>query len=277
MTYVFVGGSQRSGTSIMQQLLCQSPLANPYVYEASYVRLLVNVHRTSRDSWSKNFESYFGDRQGLYQFNSLIVRAFLEHARQHLNQCTHLVLKEPHLTMVWPDLFELVPDARFLLMIRDPRDIVASLIEVNQRHQASQQLPADGDGRDIADLCRQVIAFYAPALNCQDPGFKRQLGVVIYENLVTNPQQTLADISAFTGIDFTDVDTTATPKSGHVDTKQLQSEQTYAPWLTSLSGKPVSETRIGNHRRILQPAEIAEVEEHCAALMASFGYQSTTA
>jgi hypothetical protein len=271
MGWIFVGGSQRSGTSVMQQLLCQSSLTNPYIFEASYLRQLVTVYRDARNSFRGNDSSYFRDETDLREFNSLLVRAFLEHTRRHLNDCTHLVLKEPHLTQVWPDLYELVPESVFLLMIRDPRDVIASMIEVGERQKAAGQSYLFTQ-RNIPQLCQHFISFYSPVLNVEDPEFKSRLAIILYENLASNPDQTLKEISSFTGIDFQSIDTTAQPESGLVNYEQLAASKHYSPWSTEVSGRKVSESRVGNYRNVMTPSEIAQVEELCEPFFDWFQY-----
>jgi hypothetical protein len=276
MAWIFVGGSQRSGTSVMQQLLCQSPLTNPYIFEASYLRQLVTVYQDASLSFRGNYSSYFKDETDLREFNSLLVRAFLEHTRQHLNNCTHLVLKEPHLTRVWPSLYELVPEAVFLLMIRDPRDVIASMIEVGERQKAAGQSYLFTE-RNIQKLCDHFIGFYAPALNVTDPGFRERMAIVLYENLATNPAQALKQISGFTGIDFEAIDPAASPESGLVSYQQITSSKHFSPWATELSGQKVSESKVGNYRNVLTPSEIAQVEEHCEPFFDWFNYSRRAA
>jgi len=137
MSLILVGGSQRSGTSATQQLLCQLPEANPYLYEASFLRMQVACYADAKATFSNNHASYFGDVQNLRNFQSGVVNAFLDNTAAVHGGCEHLVLKEPHLTMYWPQLYELVPDAWFLMMIRDPRDVIASMISVGERTTCS--------------------------------------------------------------------------------------------------------------------------------------------
>ena len=139
MATIFVGGCQRTGTSAVQQLLCQLPEANPYLHEAAFVRMQVTCYAEARQSFDNGHDGYFGSRENLRQFQAGVVQAFLEHATRILGGCKHLILKEPHLTMLWPFLFELVPDAHFLLLMRDPRDVIASMIQVGERQKAVGQ------------------------------------------------------------------------------------------------------------------------------------------
>jgi len=199
MTYIFVGGSQRTGTSIAQQMLCQHPEVNPYLYEASFLRQLVSCYTEARNNFNQNYACYFENIQNLRDFNAGVVRAFLENVSQRLGNVEHLILKEPHLTMFWPYLFELVPDARFLMMVRDPRDVVASMIQVGERQREIGQQYMFVK-RDVAELARHFLSFYEPAFSSTDQRFLAQLGVVHYEELVNDPQQTMRDITAFTGV-----------------------------------------------------------------------------
>ena len=186
------------------------------------------------------------------------------------------MLKEPHLTRVWPELYELVPDSIFLLMVRDPRDVIASMVEVGQKQAQIGQRYLFTQ-RNIPELCQRFLAFYAPALNITDSGFRDRLAIVLYENLARNPRQTLKEISGFTGIDFESIDVSDAPDTGHVTQEVLSRSAHYAPWATELSGRKVSESKIGNYQNVLTPSEIAEVEEHCAPFFEWFQYERRAA
>jgi hypothetical protein len=45
----------------------------------------------------------------------------------------HLIIKEPHGSLGAPLLMEALPESRMILLIRDPRDVVASSIDANSR------------------------------------------------------------------------------------------------------------------------------------------------
>lgn len=275
MAYIFVGGSQRTGTSIAQQMLCQLPSANPYVYEASFLRLLVSCYTEPRNNFNNNHASYFEDVQSLRRFCSGVVHAFLENAQRRLNNCEHLILKEPHLTLYWPYLYELVPKAKFLMMVRDPRDAIASMVSVGERQKALGQKYLFAD-RDIPQMCNHFLSFYKPAFGVETEAFRNQLAVVHYEELVGDPGQTMRDIANFTGLPFDQIDTSAHPEHGHVTNDQITSDSVYSPWATEVSGKKLSKGRVGNYANVLTDAEIAEVEENCSDFFGWFGYQKVS-
>lgn len=275
MANIFVGGSQRSGTSLMQQLLCQLPAANPYVYECAYLTSLVGCYGEARRHWGRNHASYFGDPEGLRGFHSLITKAFLDYTAARLGDCQHLVLKEPHLTMLWPELFELAPDSVFLLMVRDPRDVIASMVEVGQKQRAigQQYLYVD---RNIAHLCDHFLSFYGPCWDCSHPEFRRRLAVVRYEDLVGDPQGTLRQIAGFTGLPFDQIDPFQPLAAGHVNPEANANSRLYMPWVTEVSGQQVSTSRVGNHLRVLSEAEIRQVESRCRDFCEWFQYRRSS-
>lgn len=276
MAYLFVGGSQRTGTSIAQKLLCQLPEANPYLYEASFLRQLVTVYADARNNFSANYSSYFGDLQNLTNFNSGVVHAFLENATQCLGGVQHLILKEPHLTLVWPWLFELVPEAMFLMMVRDPRDAIASMVQVGERQKKAGQNYLFVK-RDIRGLCQHFLSFYQPAFAVRNQKFRSQLAVVHYEELVSDTAQTMRDIARFTGLPFDRIDPHADLDDGYVKTKHTKASPLYSPWVTEVSGKPVSRSRVGNYRTVLTEKEVAIINQECAEFIGWFGYDRKVA
>ena len=276
MTYIFVGGSQRAGTSIAQQILCQHPDANPYVFEASFLRQLVCCYSGARNNFNQNHVSYFGDVQSLRNFNSGVVHAFLEQVQARLGNQRHLILKEPHLTLVWPYLFELVPEALFLMIVRDPRDAIASMVQVGERQKSAGQ-NYEFVHRDMPQLCRHFLSFYEPAFAVKDKQFRQQLAVVHYEELVNDPAQMLRDIATFTSISFDQIDTGQTPDPGYVQHETTAKSAMYSPWMTEVSFQKLSKTRVGNFRNVLTPVEVTQVEDHCAEFFEWFGYRRQAA
>lgn len=274
MAVIFVGGSQRTGTSIAQQMLCQLPSANPYIYEANFLRQLVQCYADAKNNFGNSHESYFGDVSSLRGFSAGVVLAFLEQTKKRLGGCEHLVLKEPHLTMLWPALAELVADAKFVLMVRDPRDVIASMVQVGEKQQRLGQNYIFAR-RDIPQLCRHFLSFYAPALSCQDTDFRSRLGVARYEELATDPAQALRGLARFTGLPFDEVDVTTKPTEGMVSTHETRTNPQFSPWVTELNGQALSTSRIGRHVDVLTPDETEQIETLCGEFFSCFNYQPT--
>ena len=190
MALFFIGGSQRSGTTMLQTILCQDESVNPLIQEPKYFRHLISAYKFGKDSFKGETRDYFTDMAEYTAFNTRIVRSFLKQTRALFPGTKHLVLREPHLTMLFPELAELLPAARFICVVRDPRDVIASMIEVGQRldHPSLNQdvMARLFRSRDMAAISRHFLSFYKPVLRCRQPGFRRRLHFLRYEELVKN-------------------------------------------------------------------------------------------
>lgn len=270
MTTFFVGGAQRSGTTLLQGLLCSGETTNPLIFECFLLEHLIQAYRKGRYNFDEIGYPYFNDVAAFQGFYARAVGDFLEQTRARYAPAEHLVLKETNLTRVFHDLFELVSDAKYIVSVRDPRDVIASLIAVGEK------LP-DGNAnkwfaeRDMKRLANYYKGFYRAVLAAPHPEFRNNLLFVKYEDLATNPQQQVARLSEFTGIpfDFADGDGPWRRNQWDFDERpQWNSES----WRSELWGKDVSDSNIGKFREILTDAEIAALERECADIFHIFGY-----
>jgi hypothetical protein len=274
MRTIFVGGSQRSGTTLLQTILCASGATNPMIGEAKYFRQLVQAYVFGKRQFASETRDYFKDPEELRAFHGGLVQAFLEHTRARFAGAQHLVLKEPHLTMLFPEIAELLPEARFVCVVRDPRDVIASMIEVG-RKLAAEGIADDAMGRlfvrrDMAALSRHFLSFYVPALRSASPGFMERCLFLRYEDLVQKPEATLKQVADFTGLDLASIDAAADPGTGEVDFDKVNAYR--KAWVTKLYGRKADASRIGAFRKVLQPAEVAAVVQNCRGLMTRFNY-----
>ena len=272
---LFVGGSQRSGTTLLQRLLCQAPGTNPLVGEAKYLRNLVAAYRQALRAFDVETRFYFRSRGELRQYHAGIVEQLLAHVRGMYPGAHHLVLKEPHLTLYFPELAELLPQARFLVIVRDPRDAVASMVRVGERLRASG---ADDiftrmfSLRDMGALGRHYLSFYEPVLRAAgDAVLAGRLLIVRYEDLVNDPGHTLAEAGRFAGVDVSALDLTQGDDSEALEARR---DAPYKrAWLTGLDARAVTDERIGASRKVLSEAEMRTLVATCRSFMERFGYR----
>lgn len=274
MGYFFVGGGQRSGTTLLQTILCQDPSVNPLIQEAKYLRHLVQAYKFGKMHYETETRDYFRDAAAYEQYNARIVRDFLKNTRTLFPKARHLVLREPHLTMLFPELGALLPRAKFLCVVRDPRDVIASMIRVGEKLDA-QGAKGDSMARlftshDMAALSRHYLSFYAPALGARQPGFRARLLVLRYEDLVREPAQEVEKLRAFTGIRLADFDPDKDPDTGRVD--HGKGSQYQRAWKTEHDGRKITDATIGTFADTLKPEEIAAVQEHCKGFMSKLRY-----
>lgn len=258
---------------MLHTLLCQDGGVNPPISEAKYLQTLVLAYHIGLADFDAKTRDYFGDREDFRRFHGGMVGQFLDRLRSRFPGRTRLCLKEPHLTMLFPDVASLVPDARFVCIVRDPRDVIASLIRVGERMHATGVVDAMGRvflSRDIDTMVAYFHSFYAPSAGCSLPGFRQRCAFLRYEDLVRDPAGMLPRLREFTGLSLADVDPSADPMTAR---PEHASDVPYErAWVTPLFGRGVNDSRIGGFREVLSPDEEARVQKGTAAFREKFGY-----
>lgn len=271
---IFVGGCMRSGTTLAQRILCAGKGAHRLPAECQYLVALLAAYREGRRGFDLFGPDYFGDLAGYDAFNRRIVGAFLDSTRAHLGNPAHLVLKRPELAFHFSDLALLLPNARFLLMVRDPRDTIASMLEVAARHaQRGIAGPLASMERDMDRFSAFLLEYYRDAYTHTDR-LSGRLMTLKYEDIVADPDAVLAQLVRFTGIAL-DRGALAAPDPAKVSgaLRSMAGEAAYSGafwsenWMRELTADSV-----GRHRQALAPAEIAVIEARCAAFGRKFGY-----
>ena len=270
MTPIFVGGSQRSGTNLLQTILCQDPKTNRMIHESQYLTQIMSVYSWSKARIRENTADYFDDLTGLASFHRDLIRRLLANVWQLHGKPEHLVLKHPELTRFFPELFELLGDCKFVCMIRDPRDTIASMLKVARRLHAENQNPGGFPGSDINALCQHYVSYYAPLLSSADPLFKKQVLFVRYEDLVGSPEETLGSLRLFTKLALKNIDPHAEFDTGTLDYENASDQ--WRPWITEHYGQPITQSQVGSYQSVLSETDLSSIESKCHYFFQHFGY-----
>lgn len=267
MANFFVIGSARSGGYLVYGILCSDPASNPVLTENHFVADAASAYSESRRRLRHEQGHFFTDVPETREFYSHWITAFLEKIRSRHAPATHLIIKSTRLSAHCPDLHEIFPDVKFIMSVRDPRDIVASMIEVGERQQSMSgrnQYP-----RDVDELASRVIRLYAPCLKCRDPGFIENIRYVKYENLVADPSSIISKIGAWTGLDLSGFDPSTTwPRTA----RDFSADKEGSPFITEPYGEAITTQFVGRFSDTLTTEETATVERICAPLMKTFDY-----
>lgn len=271
---VFVGGCMRSGTTLVQRILCAGKGANRLLGECQYLTALLAAYRSGLQSFDLFVRDYFPTPAAFDSFNARILKTFLEEARRNLGDPRHLVFKNPELSFHFPDLAALVPKARFLLVIRDPRDTIASILEV-ARHHGEREVKSGlaQMGRDMRQLSDFFLRYYQPSY-AQPDRLAGRLITIRYEDLIAGPEESLGLLARFTGIEL-DRNSLAPPGPQAMSTawQSMEHDAQYSGAFWSENWKrAITADSVGQHRRALTADEIAAIEERCANFGRSFRY-----
>lgn len=275
MAYIFVVGNPRTGTSLLQSVLCQAQNVIPQIKGAHFLPALVNTYRKGKESFdARELQCYFSDQDEVRNLCRRYVLEFLEHVRSRYGSAEHVVIKSVWMTPLLPDLYELVPEARFVISMRDPRDTIASMIEVGEKTE--QNTSNNPFPRDIARLARRFMSAYGPAMNRakEDANFKARIGIIKYEDLITQPEREIERLAHMTTLTFSEFD----PSNfwGQVGRDYDADRRNNHPWVTALHGKGFSNSHIGRYHEDLTEEEVAVIEIVCADAFNLFGYPTTS-
>ena len=277
MTTFFVGGCMRTGTSLLTSILCSDPSTNPMIAEVQYLTQMVGSYRWGKQFFTESLSDTFETPDDFKQFNQHWVGDYLKRTRERFSPCTHLVLKNPQMTRYFPEVHELIDDAKFLVIVRDPRDTIVSIMEVARKQmEAGQETIYTKMRNDMKQMSIYYGSYYAPIFNRSIPSLKRNTLLLRYEDLVSDVSGVVAEIARFTGLRLTDFDPDAEWRRSSIDSERRKDSPVLSPWRTELRGKPISSQRIGRFRERLTRDQVAIIERECADYFRGFGYQATT-
>lgn len=195
---VIVGGCPRSGTRLVQDILDTHPdvTGGPeFDYLPDIARLWARMDAASR----RGRTSFFYDADHLQDAFARLVADLL--VRVATERGTPMVSeKTPDNVFVFPELARLLPDARFVLVVRDPRSIAASLLDVRHRAvETGQPLPVNArDFGTIATTPRR----YGDAGDRAVASLGERLLVLHLEDLLQDPRTEIERLCAFVGLEF---------------------------------------------------------------------------
>jgi len=201
---LFVVGMFRSGTSLLYALLNQHPqIALIYEGDLAHVHSLFWFRRNTRqwlakwDSWNGALTRHKLDTSkipdGIFDLKNAVHAVYTEYARQKKG-ATIWGCKSPTYYDEITRLARTFPNARFVIIWRDLRDICGSIVD------AAQESPFF-DRRGM--LIRAILGYHQLKVQCDSlvkrGGLVHQLN---YEDLVQDPSTNMKAICAFLGIPF---------------------------------------------------------------------------
>lgn len=196
----FIGGSPRTGTTMLQLMLDSLPgvASGP---EFDLIPDLVRLREAMVARVAGGRLTAYVDRPRIDAATAAYLRELLgAYAERH--GAMLLIEKTPWNVLVAPSLLEMLPSARMLLCVRDPRATVSSMLEVGRRAKAL--------GQTTPWLTHDLSAAIFTVKKCTDAVVRAREAhptrtlVVPYEELVSRPRELGEQICAFLGVPFDD-------------------------------------------------------------------------
>lgn len=196
--FIFVGGSPRSGTTLMQNMLDSHPEISggpEFLHLPDIIHLRTLLLNDVKRKW---IDLYCSRDDVDAHMRRLVNDLLLPLADRH--ECRYLSEKTPDNVLVFSQLIELFPDARFIHIVRDPRAVVASLLKVGKRAQQKkiETAPYTANLNTAAMYVRKCLN---SGFRCSDI-FPDKVLTVTYEQLVRNPEDVSKKICNFLKLDW---------------------------------------------------------------------------
>jgi len=189
-TITWIVGAPRSGTHLINSLVCTGEGCGPFVPEFHSVDSAIAAWKSVQRAFVTQ-RYFFESQEGIDAFYRGHIRALVDSAWRSLDMPRHLILKHCMLTPLIPELLIHFPEWRYVVVIRDPKDVIASEIRVWKKDHSRETF----DPGLIEKLTNQYLGYYKSLIQdgiLQDP---RVIGVE-YENIVA---QKFGDLEKFLG------------------------------------------------------------------------------
>lgn len=276
----FVGGAPRSGTGMLYALICSSMQAHEALHDCHYLNAQLSVY----DSWRNGLfgdgfsgdgfiEDYFGHRHAYDEFTSEILGNILQHTRKVQGISGNLILKCPQLTPSFPDLCQLLDEAKFIVICRHPYDNLASMRTVARRQEeAGNMTDFVKINQSLEKLAGFLEGFYKKTYDFfEQKEFADRILFVKYEDVVQNTTDVLAALSEFTGMSFDNYNPAA-PWKSKIDYAARFSSPNLFAYATPLYGSPLSAERIGSFKSVFDDEEQKQFQSLDIKNFHRFGY-----
>lgn len=194
--FIFVGGCPRSGTTLVQNMLNSHPdiFGGPeFLHVPDIIRIRDKLCDSIKRGWIDKYCSSEDVNNGI---RLLLEDLILPLMRK--SGCKLLSEKTPENVLVFSQLLNLYPQSKCIHVIRDPRAIVSSMLQVGVR--------AKRKGVQTKDFATDITVAMQFVKRCMVAGFAADkeypgsIFTVTYERLVTNPEQETRRMCDFLGV-----------------------------------------------------------------------------
>lgn len=246
---IFVGGHHRSGTTLLRVMLNR----HPHIACGPEGQLLDRTsfrdfHRFLETTWLPHLRAYSMDEQDIDRGVAAFIDEFFSRYAAERGK-RRWAEKTPKNVLHIAYLFRLFPEARFIHMVRDPRDVHCSVVE--KAHTTTPRWLGVTAEETARGWVRRVEIAGAWR------GDERYLEIR-YEDLVAVPREMMAHVLCFLAEPWDERILEAVPSAGGGEVRNVD--------------RPVFGTSAGRWREDLAPAEVRTIEEIAGPTMLALGY-----
>lgn len=256
----FVGGAGRSGTTLLRVCLD----AHPALRSGPELKLLPKLAEL-RASFVGVLAPVVEAHNGGPDHVDRACRAFVETLlADFLAPGERWVEKTPHNVAFMADLGAIFPDARFVHVVRDGRDVVESLLR-------QQWADERGGVRQETTSARAAAAYWQGVVRTAQaqeaaPHLAGRVAEIRYEALVAEPEAMLRAVCEFLDVPWDDA---------VLHPERVAGRRAHEPMEASTLAvqSAIGDGTVGRWRTGLSAEQVADVEEVAGELLAELGYR----
>ncbi len=260
----FICGAPRSGSTLIYNSICSSNIFNKGLTENHFIPNILKLLKKQLFRNQKENFMHFKDNEETIKFFTNIINIYLESLYDRY-QTNNLCLKSVLFSNESALISKVFPSAYLIFIIRDPKDIISSMLNVSKKQIKMNIQP--NYPRDMNALCSFINDHYEFVLNFENLEINPKILLIKYEDLVLNTIQTLNLIMSYLGLKYIfDNDENLWSRSPNLSTPEKN------PYHSDLWNKKPSSNKIGSYKNDLTKNEIDFINQTCKKLIKKFKY-----
>ncbi len=254
---IVVCGPPRSGTTWLTRELCNAPTAYSFLPECTFLTQQIELyHRTRHYADIQRITAYFGSAVNVLDYFKANVRVLIENAIE-INpkvEANTLILKDPNICFYLKDLNEILPTHKLVVLVRDPRDVIASMKSVTLKKNQTW---------NVKIAASDLLNYYYQIENHHQRGDTNCI-FVRYEDLVL---EEMANLFGFLHLQVPLVSAANAALTGVRE--QLDPTD---PFFSEFYLRPTTAERVGSYASVLTRSEIRHIEKTYSVIIRRWNY-----
>ena len=267
---IIITGAPRSGTHLVNSVLTSSPKIGPLLTESWPLVNLLTAIRHSAIHTVRYPGHYFRSRDEAISLYIPVFKKLLMTFHKNNDKYPIIVFRVPAIAKSINFLCMLLQKTgmnyKIIVMIRDPRDVIASIRKINSKLERGHEEKIDGT---VEELCEKfLLDYYNPLLEINND----KMMFVRYEDLTGDTIRCVKNLEKFLNLDLSEYSQLSEWKRVK-DNWVIDSNTKQSAWVTDLYKKPVSQSSVGNYTKYLTSDEIRHIEEKMSPFFDRFSYK----